>query len=104
MGLSSELRCVTSDWSLDQPVNSPGGASAFIYDYFRLRVGRSAEENLAKIQSEDIPALKHGPGEPGPASQPKEPSLYTSPGKEANSSGARQRVAGQNGRGCAGLG
>lgn len=43
---------------VDQPVNSHGGASAFIDDYFRWRVGRSAEENLAKIQSEDIPRIE----------------------------------------------
>jgi hypothetical protein len=43
---------------VDQPVNSQGGASAFIDDYFRWRVGRSAEENLAKIQSEDIPRIE----------------------------------------------
>ncbi|CDM34662.1 hypothetical protein DTO012A8_7600 [Penicillium roqueforti] len=40
---------------VDQSVTLHGGASAFIDDYFRWRVGRSAEENLAKIQSEDIP-------------------------------------------------
>ncbi|KAK9846241.1 hypothetical protein MYU51_001967 [Penicillium brevicompactum] len=43
---------------VDQSVNSHGGASAFIDDYFRWRVGRSAEENLAKIQSEDIPRIE----------------------------------------------
>jgi ribonuclease HI len=43
---------------VDQPVTSRGGASAFIDDYFRWRVGRSAEENLAKIQSEDIPRIE----------------------------------------------
>ncbi|KAF7136975.1 hypothetical protein CNMCM5793_006679 [Aspergillus hiratsukae] len=43
---------------VDQPVTSHGGASAFIDDYFRWRVGRSAEENLAKIQSEDIPRIE----------------------------------------------
>jgi ribonuclease HI len=43
---------------VDQPVNFHGGASAFIDDYFRWRVGRSAEENLAKIQSEDIPRIE----------------------------------------------
>ncbi|OQD73767.1 hypothetical protein PENANT_c197G02441 [Penicillium antarcticum] len=43
---------------VDQPVNSHGGASAFIDDYFRWRVGRSAEENLAKIQSEDFPRIE----------------------------------------------
>ena len=40
---------------VDEPVTIHGGASAFIDDYFRWRVGRSAEENQAKIQSEDIP-------------------------------------------------
>ncbi|KAJ9480904.1 hypothetical protein VN97_g12615 [Penicillium thymicola] len=43
---------------VDQPVNSHGGASAFIDDYSRWRVGRSAEENLAKIQSEGIPRIE----------------------------------------------
>jgi ribonuclease HI len=43
---------------VDQPVNSHGGASAFINDYFRWRVGSSPEENLAKIQSEDVPRIE----------------------------------------------
>lgn len=43
---------------VDQPVDSQGGASAFINDYFRWRVGWSTEENLAKIQSEDIPRIE----------------------------------------------
>lgn len=43
---------------VDQPVTYHGGASAFIDDYFRWRIGRSAEENLAKIQSEDIPRIE----------------------------------------------
>ena len=43
---------------VDEPVTFHGGASAFIDDYFRWRVGRSAEENLAKIQSEDIPRIE----------------------------------------------
>ncbi|OGE46890.1 hypothetical protein PENARI_c093G11063, partial [Penicillium arizonense] len=43
---------------VDQPVDSHGGASAFIDDYFRWRAGRTAEENLAKIQSEDIPRIE----------------------------------------------
>ncbi|CEJ62645.1 Putative Reverse transcriptase [Penicillium brasilianum] len=43
---------------VDQPVTFQGGASAFINDYFRWRVGQSADENLAKIQSEDIPRLE----------------------------------------------
>ncbi|KAJ9481647.1 hypothetical protein VN97_g11822 [Penicillium thymicola] len=43
---------------VDQPVDSHGGASAFIDDYFRWRVGSSAEENLAKIQSEDVPRIE----------------------------------------------
>jgi hypothetical protein len=62
---------------VDQPVTFHGGASAFIDDYFRWRVGRSAEENLAKIQSEDIPASKRGRGELGPASQPRRPNSFT---------------------------
>ncbi|KAJ5138858.1 uncharacterized protein N7515_003706 [Penicillium bovifimosum] len=43
---------------VDQPVDSHGGASAFIDDYFRWRVGRSAEENLTKIQSDDVPRIE----------------------------------------------
>ncbi|KAI1828773.1 hypothetical protein CBS147337_10421 [Penicillium roqueforti] len=43
---------------VDQPVESHGGASASIDDYFRWRVGRSAEENVAKIQTEDIPRIE----------------------------------------------
>jgi ribonuclease HI len=43
---------------VDQPVTFQGGTSAFIDDYFRWRVGHSADENLAKIQSEDIPRIE----------------------------------------------
>jgi hypothetical protein len=43
---------------VDQPLTFHGGSSAFIDDYFRWRVGRSAAENLAKIQSEDIPRIE----------------------------------------------
>jgi ribonuclease HI len=43
---------------VDQPVDFHGGASAFIDDYFRWRIGWSAEENLVKIQSEDIPRIE----------------------------------------------
>jgi hypothetical protein len=43
---------------VDQPVDLHGGASAFIDDYFRWRVSGSAEENLSKIQSEDIPRIE----------------------------------------------
>jgi hypothetical protein len=43
---------------VDQPVDSHGGASAFIDDYFRWRVGRPAEENLATMQSEDITRIE----------------------------------------------
>jgi ribonuclease HI len=43
---------------VEQPVNIYGGASAFIDDYFRWRVGHSAEENLARMQSEDIPRIE----------------------------------------------
>ncbi|KAF7118717.1 hypothetical protein CNMCM5793_008337 [Aspergillus hiratsukae] len=43
---------------VDQAVTPHGGASAFIDDYFRWRVGPSAEDNLAKIQSEDIPRIE----------------------------------------------
>jgi hypothetical protein len=35
-----------------------GGASAFIDDYFRWRAGKSAEENLKKLQGEDIPRIE----------------------------------------------
>ena len=43
---------------VDQRVDHHGGASAFIDDYFRWRIGSSAEANLAKIQSEDIPRIE----------------------------------------------
>ncbi|KAI2734742.1 hypothetical protein CBS147339_9742 [Penicillium roqueforti] len=43
---------------VDQPVDSQGGASAFIDDYFRWRVGGSVPENLSKIQSEDVPRIE----------------------------------------------
>ena len=43
---------------VDQPVDSHGDASAFIDDYLRWRVSRSAEENLATMHLEDIPRLE----------------------------------------------
>lgn len=43
---------------VDQPVDHHGGASAFIDDYFRWRAGRSAEDNIRKIQEEDIPRIE----------------------------------------------
>lgn len=43
---------------VDQAVTPHGGASAFIDDYFCWRVGPSAKDNLAKIQSKDIPRIK----------------------------------------------
>ena len=43
---------------VDQPVDFKGGASAFIDDYFRWRVGKTAEENIRKIQEEDIPRVE----------------------------------------------
>ncbi|OQE12790.1 hypothetical protein PENFLA_c062G07162 [Penicillium flavigenum] len=43
---------------VDQPVDSHGGASVFIDDYFRWRVGGSVKENLVKIQSEDVPRMQ----------------------------------------------
>lgn len=44
--------------SVDQPITFHGGASAINDDYFRWQVGRSAEENLARMQSEDIPFIE----------------------------------------------
>lgn len=43
---------------VDQPVDYQGGASAYIDDYFRWRIGKSAEENIKKIQEEDIPRIE----------------------------------------------
>ncbi|CEL11943.1 Putative Reverse transcriptase [Aspergillus calidoustus] len=43
---------------VDQPVDHQGGASAFIDDYFRWRTSRSAEDNIRKIQEEDIPRIE----------------------------------------------
>ncbi|KAJ5935954.1 hypothetical protein N7454_005252 [Penicillium verhagenii] len=48
---------------VDQSVDSHGGASAFVDDCFRWRVGRSAEEKLAKIQAEDVPRVEEKRGE-----------------------------------------
>lgn len=42
---------------VDQPVDTKGGAAAYI-DYFRWRAGPSAEANLKKIQEEDIPRIE----------------------------------------------
>ena len=42
---------------VDQEVDTQGGASAYIDDYFRWRVGSSADENLKKIQEEDMPRI-----------------------------------------------
>ncbi len=44
---------------VDQPVNSGGGVSAFINDYFRWRVGNSVDENLKGLQEFDIPRIQH---------------------------------------------
>jgi len=43
---------------VDQPVDTNGGASAYIDDYFRWKAGKSAEENLKKLQEEDIPRIE----------------------------------------------
>jgi hypothetical protein len=43
---------------VDQPVDYNGGASAYIGDYFRWRADRSAEDNIKKIQEEDIPRIE----------------------------------------------
>lgn len=45
-----------------QEVNTQGAASAYIDDCFRWRVGKSTEENLQKLQMEDIPRIDEGPG------------------------------------------
>jgi hypothetical protein len=43
---------------VDQPVDTLGGASAYIDDYFRWRIGRTAEENIKKVQEEDISRIE----------------------------------------------
>jgi hypothetical protein len=43
---------------VNQQVDYHGGASAFIDDYFRWRAGKSAKENLRKLQEEDIPRIE----------------------------------------------
>jgi ribonuclease HI len=43
---------------VDQPVDIKGGASAFIDDYFRWRVGNTAEENIQTLQEIDIPRIE----------------------------------------------
>ncbi|BAE66183.1 unnamed protein product [Aspergillus oryzae RIB40] len=55
--LSPILFCFYNSDLVDQPVDSNGGASAFIDDYFRWRTSPSAEENIKKIQEEDIPRI-----------------------------------------------
>jgi hypothetical protein len=34
-----------------------GGSSVYIDDYFRWRAGRTTEDNLEKMQAEDIPCI-----------------------------------------------
>lgn len=55
--LSPILFTLLNSHLVDQEVDIQGGASTYIDDYFRWRVGRSAEENLQKIQQEDIPRI-----------------------------------------------
>ena len=55
--LSSILFAFYNADLVDQAVDTQGGASAYIDDYFRWTVGKSAEENLDKIQDEDIPRI-----------------------------------------------
>ena len=55
--LSPILFTLINSGLVDQAVDSRGGASAYIDDYFRWRVGASAEENLWNIQQEDIPRI-----------------------------------------------
>lgn len=55
--LSPILFTLLNSGLVNQEVDTQGGASAFIDDYFRWRVGKSAEENLQKIQQEDIPRI-----------------------------------------------
>lgn len=50
---------------VNQPVDFHGGASAIIDDYFRWRAGKSAEENLKKLQDVDIPRIEQGAQQTG---------------------------------------
>jgi ribonuclease HI len=43
---------------VNQPVDHKGGSSAFIDDYFRWVVGLSADENLRRLQEDDIPRIE----------------------------------------------
>jgi hypothetical protein len=43
---------------VNQPVIHKGGSSAFIDDYFRWVVGLSVEENLRRLQEDDIPRIE----------------------------------------------
>jgi hypothetical protein len=43
---------------VNQRVDYHGSTSAFINNYFQWRAGKSAEENLKKLQEEDIPYIK----------------------------------------------
>ena len=48
---------------VDQPVDSNGGASAFIDDYFRWRTSPSAEENIKGSKKRISPESSSGHGE-----------------------------------------
>jgi hypothetical protein len=43
---------------VDQPPDYHGGSSAFINNYFQWQTGASAEDNIRKLQEEDIPRIE----------------------------------------------
>ena len=44
--------------SVDQPIDYHGGLYAYINNYFQWQAGPSAEDNIKKIQEEDIPYIE----------------------------------------------
>lgn len=60
---------------VDQPINYHSGASACIDDYFRWCACRTAEENLTKIHTEDIPRIEQWVWKPGSRFSPEKTKL-----------------------------
>jgi hypothetical protein len=70
---------------VNQPVNNLGGASAFIDDYFRWRVGKTAIDNLRKYKRRTFPASRSGQGKMAPSLRPRKQNSSTSQGGRGSS-------------------
>jgi ribonuclease HI len=60
---------------VEQPVDFLGGASAYIDDYLRWRIGPSAQRNLSKLQREDIPRIERWAKQTGACFEPSKTDL-----------------------------